>query len=88
MRIIASEQRVAEETVEVAYGPHIHQHLDIDLSPFRREALSLRKAFLLKHGFIPADFDLGAWIDPRPLARAQEIAAAWRLVAPPFAAVA
>jgi ABC-type nitrate/sulfonate/bicarbonate transport system substrate-binding protein len=77
VRIIASEQHVAEETVEVAYGAEINERLDIDLSEFRVAALGRRKEFLLRHGFIDADFDLGAWIDPRPLKRATEIAAAW-----------
>ncbi|MBN9016088.1 MAG: ABC transporter substrate-binding protein [Rhizobiales bacterium] len=78
VRIVASEQRVAEEAVEVAYGPTLTDHLDIDLSPFRVEALGRRKDFLLRHGFIRADFDLDGWIDPRPLARAGEIVAAWK----------
>lgn len=81
VRIIASEQRVAEETVEVAYGPELTDHLDIDLSPFRIAALGGRKDFLLRHGFIHHDFDLGEWIDPRPLARAVEIAASWKAAA-------
>jgi ABC-type nitrate/sulfonate/bicarbonate transport system substrate-binding protein len=87
-RIIASEQRAAEETLEVAYGPDIHLHLDVDLSPFRREALARRKTFLLTHGFIPSDFDLGSWIDPRPLARALEIVESRRAKDAPVAAVA
>ncbi len=78
VRIIASEQHVAEETVEVAYGPELTRHLGIDLSPFRVEALGRRKDFLLRHGFITADFDLGTWVDPRPLRRAEEIVAALR----------
>jgi len=88
VRIIAAEQRVAEETVEVAYGPNIHQHLEIDLSRFRRAALARRKDSLLRHGFLAADFDLEAWIDPRPLARALEIVERWRAETPEVAAVA
>jgi len=94
VRIVASEQRVAEETVEVAYGDQLTGRLDIDLSPFRRTALARRKDFLLRHGFINTDFDLDGWIDPRPLERAQEIVASWRadglepgeLPEPPFVA--
>ena len=78
VRIVAAEQGVAEETVEVAYGADLTGHLDIDLSPFRRAALADRKQFLLRHGFIKTDFDVDAWIDPRPLQRAGEIVAEWR----------
>jgi ABC-type nitrate/sulfonate/bicarbonate transport system substrate-binding protein len=76
-RIIASEQRVAEETLELAYGPDLTQQLDIDLSAFRRTALAHRKDFLLRHGFITEDFDVAAWIDPRPLERAHANVAQW-----------
>ncbi|MFM2277945.1 MAG: hypothetical protein RLZZ444_176 [Pseudomonadota bacterium] len=77
VRIIASEQRVAEEIVNVAYDAALIDQLDIDLSDFRREALAKRKQFLLANGFIATDFDLDSWIDPRPLQRAQEIVAQW-----------
>ncbi len=77
-RIIASEQHVAEEVVEAAYGGKLTGQLDIDLSTFRRTALANRKAFLLRHGFIKKDFDLASWIDPRPLERAHAIVDRWR----------
>lgn len=86
LRIVAAEQRVAVETVDVAYGRRLAGELDIDLSDFRRAALAHRKDFLLRHGFIRTDFDLDGWIDPRPFARAQEIVAAWRAAAVPESA--
>jgi ABC-type nitrate/sulfonate/bicarbonate transport system substrate-binding protein len=77
-RIIASEQRVAEETLQSAYGDALAAELDIDLSDFRVAALANRKDFLLRHKFIVDDFDLQGWIDTRPLKRANEIVAAWK----------
>lgn len=77
LRIVASEQRLSEEVVDVAYGPALTGQLGIDLSDARRAALARRKQDLLRHGFIDTDFDVDAWIDPRPLARARELVAIW-----------
>lgn len=64
---IARETRSAELWVRHAYGPRLHHHLHLDLATDSVAALDNFKHFLLAHGFLPADFDLAAWIDPAPL---------------------
>lgn len=73
VRVVAKELGVAEEFVVAAYGDKLSQQLDVDLSAENVAAIRLRKEFLLKHGFLPADFDLDQWIDPAPLAEAQKL---------------
>ena len=72
-RITAQELGVAEEFVQEAFGSKLAQQLDVNLSPENIAALRLRKDFLLKHGFLPRDFDLDAWIDASPLEEAKRI---------------
>jgi ABC-type nitrate/sulfonate/bicarbonate transport system substrate-binding protein len=67
-RIIASKTSV----IEALLVKGVEQALDISLDEELIEALSLRKEFLLRHGFIPNDFDIRGWIDPEPLGRAKE----------------
>jgi len=73
VRVVALELGVAEEFVESAFGAKLSQQLDVDLSSENIAALQVRKDFLLKHGFLPKDFDLTAWIDTSPLAEAKRI---------------
>jgi ABC-type nitrate/sulfonate/bicarbonate transport system substrate-binding protein len=56
-----------------AYGDELSRKLDVNLSAENVAAIRLRKEFLLKHGFLPADFDLDQWIDPGPLTEAQKL---------------
>lgn len=53
-----------------AYGEQAHFNFGLDLSPLRRRGLAAQKDFLLRFGFIPREFDVESWIDPRPLALA------------------
>jgi ABC-type nitrate/sulfonate/bicarbonate transport system substrate-binding protein len=71
-RIIAAEAGVAEELVDRAYSTDIHRELDIDLAEDRIEALRSQHDHLLRHGFLDRRVDFSAFIDPRPLAGAQE----------------
>ncbi|MBT9516003.1 MAG: ABC transporter substrate-binding protein [Methyloversatilis discipulorum] len=65
---IARESGSTDDWVREAYGADIHLHQGTDLDPAWIEALDGYKNFLLEWGFIPADFDVQAWIDPAPLA--------------------
>lgn len=67
VRFIAREIGVAEEAIWAANGPNVHRHLKLTLEDEQIDALSHFKDFLLEWGFIPADFDVAAWIDPRAL---------------------
>jgi ABC-type nitrate/sulfonate/bicarbonate transport system substrate-binding protein len=67
-RIIASKTSVVESLLVEG----VEQALDISLNEELVEALNLRKEFLLRHGFIPNDFDIHEWIDGEPLKRALE----------------
>jgi len=68
-RAIAIETGSAEHWLDEGTAPDISARLTISLDPDLIEALTVRKDFLLRHGFIRADIDLAAWIDPRPLER-------------------
>ena len=65
--IIGREVGRSAAEARVAYGERAHVNFGLDLSPLRREGLAAQKDFLLRHGFIPHDFDVASWIDPRPL---------------------
>ncbi|MCK1441715.1 ABC transporter substrate-binding protein [Bradyrhizobium sp. 2] len=68
--IIGQEVGRTADEARGAYGTRAHFNFGLDLSPLRRRSLAAQKDFLLRHGFIPADFDVESWIDPRPLALA------------------
>lgn len=65
--IIGKEVGRTSEEARAAYGEIAHRNFGLDLSPLRRDGLARQKDFLLRHGFITHDFDVAAWIDPRPL---------------------
>ncbi len=73
VRLVAREEHVSEEIIEVTYGRELSQSFETDLSEENIAALRSQKDFLLRHGFLAKDFDLDGWIDPRPLERAREI---------------
>ncbi len=66
-----------DEWVHFAYGD-VHEHLTTELRPEWITALADWTSFLATHHFIPQDFDVRAWIDPKPLAAAQALIAARR----------
>jgi ABC-type nitrate/sulfonate/bicarbonate transport system substrate-binding protein len=72
---IAREQSAAEDFVELTYGAELSQTFEVDLADEKLAAIASQKSFLLRTGFIPADFELGAWVDRRPLALAHELVA-------------
>jgi 2'-hydroxybiphenyl-2-sulfinate desulfinase len=74
--ILAGETRSGADGVTTAYRGDFHRSLHPDLSEERLGLLRRQKDFLLLHGFLAADFDLGSWAAPEPLARAWERLAA------------
>jgi ABC-type nitrate/sulfonate/bicarbonate transport system substrate-binding protein len=64
---IARETGWTQDWVRFAYGDKVHQHLDTNLSEASIAGLDEFKNFLLKWGFLQADFDVRSWIDPEPL---------------------
>jgi ABC-type nitrate/sulfonate/bicarbonate transport system substrate-binding protein len=71
IRVVANDVGAPEEWVEAAYGGDFIEHMVPNLSDRSVAALAAQKAFLLRHGFINADFNVGDWIDRRPLERLQ-----------------
>jgi ABC-type nitrate/sulfonate/bicarbonate transport system substrate-binding protein len=59
--------------VERAYGANVGQHLATDLEESSIDALSDFKDFLFNWRFLPNDFDVRTWIDPKPLALARKL---------------
>jgi ABC-type nitrate/sulfonate/bicarbonate transport system substrate-binding protein len=76
VRFIAREVGASEDAVWAANGPDVHHHLTLTLADEQIAAISHFKDFLLTWGFIPADFNVADWIDPRPLALARRQLAA------------
>lgn len=71
--IIGKEVGRTAAEARSAYGDDAHHHFGLDLSDARRQGLANQKDFLRQHGFIANDFDVEAWIDPKPLTLAQEL---------------
>lgn len=76
VRFIANEIGVGEDAIWAANGPDVHKHLTLSLEADQIAAFDHFKNFLLEWGFIPADFNVFAWIDGRPLEAAGRRAAA------------
>lgn len=70
---IAKESGSTDEWVRKAYGNDVHLNQGTDLNPESIAALEGYKNFLLEWGFIKADFDVNAWIEPGPLAEVQRL---------------
>lgn len=69
---VAQETRSSQDAVLRAYGKDVNHNLKTDLRETSIAALSDFKGFLFKWKFIPNDFDVATWIDPRPLQLAQQ----------------
>jgi ABC-type nitrate/sulfonate/bicarbonate transport system substrate-binding protein len=76
--LVAGETGTTREDVLAAHGEGWHERLHIDLSDNKLAALRAQRDFLRTYGFLDADVDFGAWIDPRPLAAARDLLAAER----------
>jgi ABC-type nitrate/sulfonate/bicarbonate transport system substrate-binding protein len=62
-RIIAAETGLPEELVDRAFGPKVHEQLELDLSPELVSAYRTLHDDLLARGFISGPVDLEAFID-------------------------
>lgn len=69
---VAKETRSSEEAVRRAYGKDVNTHLKTDLDEASIVALGDFTSFLHQWNFIPNNFDVRQWIDPRPLRLALE----------------
>jgi sulfonate transport system substrate-binding protein len=67
VRAVAAETGKSVAAVERGFGSRLHLSLTPSLSDQYLKGLELQKNFLLKEGFLPADFDFQSWILPEPL---------------------
>lgn len=63
---IARESGSSIDWVRAAYGEKAHENLSTFLKDEAITALSDFKDFLFAHNFLPNDFDVAEWVDPRP----------------------
>ncbi len=70
--ILKNETRSGDEGVAIAYRNGFHQSLQPTLSTELLDLFKIQKNFTWLHGVLDHDFDLDAWIDPRPLAAARQ----------------
>jgi sulfonate transport system substrate-binding protein len=75
VKAIAIETGTTENSVRRGYGPELHHRFVPSLSDEYVKGLSIQKDFLLKYGFLAADFDFKGWIDRRPLELAAQLVA-------------
>ncbi|MET0287698.1 MAG: ABC transporter substrate-binding protein [Polyangiales bacterium] len=68
---VAKETHSTPEAVTRAYGNNVGTHLQTDLEDSSISALADFTQFLFEHDFLQGNFDVRAWIDPRPLAQAK-----------------
>jgi ABC-type nitrate/sulfonate/bicarbonate transport system substrate-binding protein len=80
---IASDAGLAEEFVDVAYSPNVHEELTINLDQRSLDGLQVQHDHLLAHGFLAGPFDVERFVDPAPLDAAQKL----RAPGPPVVAV-
>jgi ABC-type nitrate/sulfonate/bicarbonate transport system substrate-binding protein len=71
--VLARETHAASEFVPGAYRADYHRSLHLGLDEERLALLEQQKDFLLAHGFLEADVDLGAWVDHTTLAAARDL---------------
>ncbi|MEJ0094956.1 MAG: ABC transporter substrate-binding protein [Methylocella sp.] len=74
--VVARETRGTVGQLDDVYGSDFHLHLRPDLSAERLGHLDSQKTFLLGHGFLERDFDVGAWVSPEPLNAARDLSVA------------
>lgn len=78
--LIAADLGVTTEQLAGAHGHGLGEQLQVDLSERKLAALRTQHEFLRTYGFLDEDVDLGAWVDPRPLAEARDLLAAERTI--------
>jgi ABC-type nitrate/sulfonate/bicarbonate transport system substrate-binding protein len=65
---IGRETDASSEWVRYGYGADVHERLQTNLDDASIAGLKAYQDFLLRHGFLAADFSVDDWIDPAPLA--------------------
>ncbi|MEX3899534.1 ABC transporter substrate-binding protein [Paraburkholderia sp. BR10954] len=58
-----------DDWLRLGYGDDVHRRLRTDLDEASVAALDDFKRFLVDYDFLPNDFDIHAWVDPRALAQ-------------------
>lgn len=79
VKAVAAETGSSEDAVRRGYGPKLHEHFDVQLSPLYVDGLERQKEFLHGAGFLAADFNYRAWIVREPLDLARSWVAAGEL---------
>lgn len=67
VQLIGQETGTAESWVRHGYGVGVADSLQLDLTEQSVKGLMQVKNFLFENGFLQADFEVAAWIDPAPL---------------------
>ncbi len=73
VRAVAAETGKSEQAVVQGFGTTLHLSLTPSLSDQYVKGLELQKDFLLREGFLSADFDYAGWILREPLALAETL---------------
>ena len=71
--VLAAETDSGSEGVLLAYKDGFHRSLHPTLDQERVDLLRVQKEFLLRYGFLGADFDFDGWVAPEPLQRALQV---------------
>jgi ABC-type nitrate/sulfonate/bicarbonate transport system substrate-binding protein len=71
---IGRETDTTSDWVLRGYGADVHRRLQTNLDDSAIAGLKSFKDFLLRHGFLAADFSVDDWIDPAPLAALSQFA--------------
>ncbi|MBB4662184.1 ABC transporter substrate-binding protein [Conexibacter arvalis] len=74
-RLLSHRLQLPTALLEASYGDTLTDALDVALPDDTAAVLQSQHDHLLAHGFIAQPFDVDAWIDPRPLELARELAA-------------
>ena len=79
--IIAAEVGLADELVGLAYSDAVCSELAVNLAEESLEGLRRQARWLLEQGFLDAEVDVDAFVDPRPLEQARALLASERTLA-------
>lgn len=74
-RLLSHRLQSPTSLLEASYGDTLTDALEVSLPDHTEAVLQVQHDHLLEHGFIAERFDVGAWIDPRPLELARELLA-------------
>lgn len=70
--VLAAETQSGKEGVLLAYREGFNRSMHPNLDEDRVELLRQQKEFLLRYGFLDADFDFGSWVAHEPLTQARQ----------------